>query len=134
MDERVYTERPRSILLTTLLGFAILVATPVLILILALTFVGIGLSAILFLLYALLGMLSVLYVGIVLGGLFARRFLKRETVRWLDGMLGMFGLSIVMFIPFGAFLAFLLMMFTAGALLQTFFAFAFPKEEKKKKV
>lgn len=131
MVARIFTERPRSILLTALLGFAMLVATPVLIIVLALTFVGLGLAAILFLLYALLGILSVLYAGILLGGLFARRFRHRAHIRWHDGILGMLALSLIMFVPIGAFVAFLIMMFTAGTLLQTFFTFAFPKEEKK---
>jgi cytoskeletal protein CcmA (bactofilin family) len=131
--ERVHTERSRSHLLTTLLGFAALVATPVLIIVLALTFVGLGLAALLFLLYALLGMISVLYAGILLGGLFARRFRNRENICWHDGILGMLTLLLIMFVPLGVFLAFLLMMFTSGALLQMLFSFAFPKEEKKKK-
>jgi hypothetical protein len=128
--ERAYTERMSSILLTTLLGFGILVASPVLIILLALTFVGIGLALLLLILYALLILLSLLYAGILIGSMFARRFAKREIVLWRDGMLGMLALSLIALLPFvGPFVALFLSLFTAGALLLIFFHFAFPHEE-----
>ena len=128
--ERAYEERLRSILLTMLLGFGILVATPVLIMLLALTFVGIGLALLLLILYALLVFFSLLYAGILLGSMFARRFRKRETVLWHDGVLGMLALSLVTLVPvFGVFIVLVLSLFSAGALLLIFFHFAFPHEE-----
>ena len=129
--ERASTERLRGILLTMLLGFAILVATPVLILLLALTFVGIGLALLLFILYALLALLTILYAGILVGGLLARRFARREIVRWHDGMLGMLALSLVLLVPVvGSLAGLLLALFSAGTLLLLFFHFAFPREER----
>lgn len=129
--ERASTERPRRILLTTLLGFAILVAAPVLVALLALTFVGIGLALLLFILYALLVVLALLYAGILLGGLVARRYAHRETVLWHDGALGMLALSLVALVPFaGPLVALLLTLFSAGMLLQLFFQTAFPHEEQ----
>lgn len=129
--DRAYAGRPRSILLTTLLGFAILVATPVLIALLALTFVGIGLAFLLLIIYALLALFALLYAGILLGGIFARRVMKRKHILWRDGMLGMFALSITALVPVvGALAAALLTVFSAGALLQIFFHFAFPREER----
>jgi len=126
---RAYT-KPRSVLLTMLLGFAILVATPVLLLLLSLTFVGIGLALLLFALYILLVLLSLLYAGILLGAVFVRRFMHRDTILWRDGALGMLALSLVALVPFaGLFVVFLLTIFTAGALLQLFFQFAFPHDE-----
>lgn len=128
--ERVYTERLRSILLTMLLGFGILVATPVFILLLALTFVGLGLALLLLILYALLTFFALLYAGILLGGMFARRFRKRETIAWHDGVLGMLALSFVTLVPYiGPLVAGILSIFAAGALLMIFFHFAFPHEE-----
>ncbi|OYV63023.1 MAG: hypothetical protein B7X03_03405 [Parcubacteria group bacterium 21-58-10] len=122
--------RRSGILLTTLLGFAILVATPVLLIPLSLTFVGIGLALLLFILYALLALLAVIYAGILLGCLFARRVARRDTVLWHDGAVGMLILSLIAFVPFIGFLiALLLALFSAGALLQIFFHFAFPREE-----
>ncbi|MEK7144673.1 MAG: polymer-forming cytoskeletal protein [Patescibacteria group bacterium] len=127
---RAYEERPRRILLTMLLGFGILVATPVLIILLALTFVGIGLAFLLSILYALLVLFALLYAGILLGSMFARRFRKRETVLWHDGVFGMLALSLVALVPiFGLFVVLVLSLFTAGALLLIFFHFAFPHEE-----
>ena len=126
---RAYTN-PRSILLTMLLGFAILVATPVLLVLLSLTFVGLGLASLLLILYALLALLSVMYAGILLGSVFARRFAHRDTVLWHDGVFGMLALSLVAFVPVIGLLAILLFtIFTSGALLQLFFRLAFPHEE-----
>lgn len=128
--ERANTAHLRSILLTLLLGFAIFVATPILFVILLLTFVGIGLALLLLIAYALLVLLALLYAGILLGSVFARRYLHRETVRWHDGVLGMFALSLLSLLPFvGLFIVLLLTFFSAGALLQIFFSFAFPHEE-----
>jgi len=129
--ERIYEKRMRNIFLTMLLGFGILVATPVLILLLTLTFVGIGLALLLLILYALLLLLASLYAGILIGSVAARRFRGRDEVLWRDGMLGMLALSLITLIPFvGVFVVLLLTIFVAGALLQIFFHFAFPHEEQ----
>lgn len=128
--QRAFAGRIRTTLLTMLLGFAALVATPILLLLLALTFIGIGIAALLFILYLLLVFLAFMYAGILLGSFVARRFEQRETVFWRDGVLGMFLLSIISLLPLvGMLAAFLLMMFAAGALLLLFFQFAFPHEE-----
>lgn len=131
VTERAYTQSPRSILLTMLLGFAAFVATPALFILLALTFVGIGLALLLLLLYALLAILALIYAGILLGGLFARRFLGREAVLWHDGVLGVFALSLIALVPIvGPLIVLFLATFSAGALLMIFFHFAFPHEEQ----
>lgn len=129
--DRAYSGRPQNILLTMLLGFAILVASPVLIILLALTFVGIGLALLLFVLYALLVLLALLYAGILIGSVFARQFAKRDIVLWRDGMLGMLAFSLIALVPFiGLFVVLVLSLFSAGALLLIFFHFAFPHEER----
>lgn len=126
---RLYTKSLRSTLLTMLLGFGILVATPILLVVLALTFVGLGLALLLFVLYALLALLSILYAGILIGSMFARRFSRRETVLWRDGVLGMLVFSFIALVPvIGLSVVTLFMLFSAGALLQLFFSFAFPQE------
>lgn len=128
--EHASSQRPRGILLILLLGFAILVATPVLLLLLMLTFVGIGLALLLFILYVLLALLALMYAGILLGSMLARRYAKRETVRWHDGVLGMLVLSFIALVPVvGIFIVLLFTVFSAGILLQIFFHFAFPREE-----
>lgn len=124
---QAYTKKVRSILLTMLLGFAILVATPVLLTLLLLTFVGIGLAFLLLVLYALLASLAFLYAGILLGSMVARRVKGRERVLWHDGVLGMLIFSAIALVPVvGMPLLALLTVYTAGALLQLFFDFAFP--------
>lgn len=130
--ERVYSERFREILLAMLLGFAVLVAVPVLIVLLAFTFVGMGLAMLLGAMYILLVMLTVLYSGILVGGMFARRFFKRETIKWHDGMLGMLVLSLISLVPVaGALVTAILSLFSAGTLLLLFFHMAFPREESE---
>ena len=128
--ERASTEKLRSVLLTISLGFGILVTGPVLIVLLALTFVGIGLALLLFILYALLVLMALLYAGILLGSMFSRRFAKREYVVWFDGIIGMLAVSLIALVPaVGPFVLAFLTFFTAGALLLIFFNFAFPHEE-----
>ena len=128
---RAYTAHPRSILLTMLLGFAVLAATPVLLVLLTLTFVGIGIAFLVLISYILLVFLAFLYAGILLGGVFARLYMHRETVHWHDGVFGMLALSFVALVPFiGLFIVTLFTTFSAGALLLIFFNFAFPREEQ----
>src|SRR3989344_1158887 len=130
VTDRAYTARPSKILLTILLGFAVFVVTPVLFLILALTFVGIGLAILLFISYSFIVLLSIAYAGILLGSLFSRRYMNRETVLWHDGVFGMLALSLISLVPYvGVPIVLLLTMFTSGALLLIFFKFAFPHEE-----
>ncbi len=127
MVERITHGSVRSTLLTTLLGFAVVVATPILLILLSITFVGLGLAVLLGISYALLMVLSFMYAGISLGALGVRRFLGREQVLWHDGVLGMLALSLVALVPFvGWLIVFLFMAFAAGTLLALFFKAVFP--------
>ncbi len=127
---RIFAERRRDLLLALLLGFAVIVAAPIVIALLLLTFVGIGLGLLLGILYALLALLALLYAGITLGGLIVRYGMKRESIVWHDGVLGVLILSFVTLIPFaGIPIVFLLSCLSAGMLLQAFFRFAFLREE-----
>lgn len=131
----VVIARPREVLLTFLLGFALLVATPIAIVFLLLTFVGIGLALLLFLLYALLALLALIYAGILIGGLLVRRFVGREQVLWRDGVLGAAALSLVALVPFiGVWVVFVLTAFSLGTLLRMFFTFAFPHEQPREDI
>lgn len=128
---RAYTVRLRSILLTTLLGFAVLVATPILLVLLTLTFVGMGVALLVLVSYILMVLLALLYAGIILGGIGARWYARRAVVLWRDGVFGMLAFSLIALVPFvGVFIVLILMSFSAGALLLTFFNFAFPHEEE----
>ncbi len=127
--EGTVTMRPTKILLTALLGFALFVATPILSVLLALTFVGIGLALLFFIAYALMVLLSLLYAGILIGNLLARRFIHRDVVLWHDGVLGTLILSLITLVPYiGLLVVFLVTAFSAGTLLAIFFHFAFPHE------
>jgi hypothetical protein len=129
VTDRLYTRHPRDLFLTTLLGFGILVATPVLILLLLITFVGMGLALFLFILYTLLMVCAVMFAGILLGSAVARRFRNRTEILWRDGVIGMLIFSLIALVPGIGFLVLaLLTTYTAGALLQLFFAFIFPQE------
>jgi len=128
---RAYNGNSRSILLTLLLGFAITVATPILLFILSLTLIGIGIALLVFVAYLLMLFLALIYAGILIGSMFVRAYARRKTVFWHDGVLGMLVLSLVALIPFvGMFIVFLLALFSAGSLLIIFFDFAFPHEEE----
>jgi len=128
--ERASASRTSRILLTMLLGFAVFVVTPVIFLLLALTFVGIGLALLFFIGYAFIVLLSLIYAGILIGSLLARWYAKRDSVLWHDGVLGMLALSLVSLIPYiGLFIVLLVTTFSAGALLLIFFNFAFPHED-----
>jgi len=127
---RAYEARVRNALLTTLLGFAAVVATPILFVFLMLTFVGIGLAFLLLIVYALVLLLSFMYAGILLGGIYARRYAGREVMLWRDGVLGMLVISVISFIPIvGVPLVFLTTLFATGALLLIFFNFAFSNDD-----
>lgn len=131
LADRAHANSVRSILLTMAFGFGALIAGPVLIILLALTFVGIGLALLSAILYALLALLALLYAGILLGSMFARRFLRREAVLWHDGIVGMLILSLITLVPVvGPLSVFALMIFSAGTLLSLFFDFAFPNEDR----
>lgn len=128
--DRISLRGPRGILLTLSLGFAFVIAAPIVIILLLLTFVGIGLALLLLALYALLLLLAVMYAGIALGGLLARRFTGRTSVLWRDGVIGMLILSLATLVPVVGLPAILLLtLFSAGTLLTIFFHFAFPGTE-----
>ena len=125
----------RSVLLTALLGFAALVATPVLLILLSLSFIGLAVALLIGIAYILLLLLAFVYAGILIGGLIAWRFSHRETIIWRDGVLGMFVLSLALLVPIlGGILVLLLAAFAAGALLLFFFRFAFPHDAETREM
>ncbi|MFA7302242.1 MAG: hypothetical protein WC030_00640 [Candidatus Paceibacterota bacterium] len=132
ITDKVSKGRLRSLLLTTLLGVAALIAAPIIIVLTAVTFVGFGVALFLGVAYALLVILAAMYAGILLGTLCVRRLSRRQNVLWRDGVLGMLGLSLVALVPIvGGLLVGVLTAFTAGTLLTLFFGFAFPHGESE---
>lgn len=119
----------RSVLLTALLGFGIAVATPVLLVLLALTFVGLGLALLLGAAYVLLCVLAFAYTGIIMGGAIARSIWKRDAILWHDGVLGMLVVCLIVIVPVIGFpLVLLLAAFSLGALAKLFYRAAFSHE------
>lgn len=120
----------RRFALLALLGFGILIATPVLVLLLLVTFAGAGVALILLAAYALLLMLSYLFAAIIAGAALARSIAKRPLVLWRDAVLGMLALSMIALVPiFGWIAFFVLIAAAAGSIALLFFRFAFKNEE-----
>jgi hypothetical protein len=133
--DRATHRKIRTFFVTTLLGFAVLVATPILCVMLALTFVGLGLAVLIGILYVLLLVLAVLYAGILVGMVLMRRLFGRRDVRWHEGVIGMLALSLVALVPgVGPLIAFVLTAFAAGTLFLVAYRFAFPHDELAEEV
>ncbi len=125
---RAFDASMRSRLLTLMLGFAIIVAVPVLVFFLALSFVGMGLALLGATLYVLLGIGAYAYAGVLVGALFARTLFKRSEVFWHDGALGMLALSVIALVPgIGTLLVALLVAFVEGVLATLLFHAAFSR-------
>lgn len=122
--------RPRTFFLYLLIGFGVLAATPLLLMLLIVSFVGIGLALLIGALYLLLLVLGYLYAAVIAGAALARTFGKRKKLSWRDALLGMLVLQVVGFIPMlGGFVVLVLMLAGMGALLMLFYGFAFPQSE-----
>ncbi|MGB4076167.1 MAG: hypothetical protein WBK28_00485 [Minisyncoccia bacterium] len=121
---------PRRFLLLALLGFATVVATPVLILLLLASFVGIGIAALIGALYVLMLMLTFLYAGVIAGSVFARVLLKRPGVSWRSAAFGILILYLLGLMPLVGLLAYFVLASAAlGAMLVTFHRFALGRGE-----
>ncbi len=118
--------------LLALLGFAILVATPVLIFFLLFSFVGIGVALLLAALYALFLILSYVYAGILAGAALARGLLKRYVITWKEAVLGMLVLFIIGVIPVLGMLAkFVLLIAAGGAIASLAYTHAFRRSQEE---
>ncbi len=128
--DRVLTFSLRRFILVALLGFATLVATPVLILLLIVSFVGIGVAIVLAAGFALLCVLSYLYAAVLAGSALARTFQKRQTVLWRDAVIGMLALQLIGIIPgLGTLVVMVLSAAAAGAIVSIGFSFAFSSDD-----
>src|SRR3989338_2937828 len=116
-------------------GFALFVATPLLVLLLLLSFVGAGLAILLGILYLLLLLLACVYAGVIAGAALRRhafsRFTKSREITWKDAVLGVFVLSLIGIVPvIGPLVKFILAVVAAGILASIAYRFAFrPTEE-----
>lgn len=102
VDGALYAGTRRSIL-SVLLGFALFVASPILILLLLLTFVGVGVAFLLGALYLLLILLSYIFAAVIAGAALRRGLSRRlrliREVTWRDAALGVAVLSLIGIIP-----------------------------------
>ncbi len=124
--DRVLARPLRRSILLALLGFGIVVAMPVFILILIVSFVGIGLAIILGLSYLLLLTLGYLYAGVLAGAALSRGLFKRPHSSWKYAMLGMLILYLIEVIPrIGMLVTMVLTAVAIGSIVSIGFSFAF---------
>lgn len=102
--ERTIRRTPRRFVLLALLGFAAIVAAPLLILFLLVSFVGIALAVLLAALYVLLLLLAYLYAGLISGAAISQALFKKETSSWRAAVLGTLVLYVVGLVPVLGFL------------------------------
>lgn len=121
---------PRRLLMLALLGFALFVATPVLLILLMVSFVGIGVALILLALYLLLIMLAYVYAALLAGSALLKVATNRTQTTWKAAVLGMFLLYLLTLIPVvGGLVVFLFMIVCAGALAKIAYRFAWRRDE-----
>ncbi len=116
-------------MLMLLLGFGIITATPVLLLLLSITFVGLVAAFIIATAYMFLLLIAFVYAGIISGAILRNRFTKRNIyVTWKDAVLGMFVLMLIGIVPvFGMLAIGLLTCLATGVIGSIFYRFAFTK-------
>ncbi|MBU6323681.1 MAG: hypothetical protein KGI41_03035 [Patescibacteria group bacterium] len=123
---------PRHSLLLILLGFAVLVATPVLLVLLSLTLVGLGLVFLIGTAYLLALLLAYGYAAALTGSILARRIVHRDTVLWRDAVFGVLVLSVIGVVPFIGWLACMLIFALAlGSLVSRVYHFAFRERDEE---
>ena len=123
---------PERFILLALLGFAGFIAAPVLILLLIVSFVGIGVAMILFAAYLLFLLLAYVYANVLAGAvvvrLIKRRSHKQVRITWKVAILGVVVLYILGSIPYvGMVIKVVLAAASGGALLMLGYKFAFKK-------
>lgn len=127
VGDRALARSVRHFALLALLGFGIIVATPILLFLLAASFVGLGIAFIVGAAYLLLLLLSYIYAAVIAGAALMRAVTKRATFYWRDAVLGMLVLQLVGPIPFvGALVVLILVCAAAGSLIALAYARAFP--------
>jgi hypothetical protein len=120
----------RRFALLALLGFGILVATPVLIILLLATFAGAGVAFVILSAYFLLLLISYLLASVITGAALVRSVTKRSVFLWRDAVIGMLTLSVIALVPILGPIVFLILFAAgAGSLTLLFYRFAFKNEE-----
>lgn len=128
VTEYALTRTPGRFPLLVLLGFGVVVATPVLVAVLFLSFVGSAAGVLLLIAYLLMLILGYLYAGILAGGLIGQTARKGTGVSWRLALLGMLVFFLAGSIPFiGAVITLVLFLAAVGALSSVGFRSAFSR-------
>ena len=133
--DRVITRDPGAIAQFILIGLGITILTPLLCLLLLISFVGAGLAFLLFTLYALLALLAYAFAGIVFGAFLRQTLLYRwrgvREFSWQDAVLGTICLRVIGLIPyFGLLSIVLLSLACAGTLAYSAYSASFALERE----
>lgn len=127
--DKALSRTPGRFALLGLLGFGMVFATPMLILLLMVSFVGIGVAFFLGTAYILLLMLGYIYAGILAGAALSRGLMKRTQVTWKFALLGMLALYLISVVPVvGGLVSFVLFLVATGSIISILFHFAFTRE------
>lgn len=124
--DEVLTHTMIRFLLLTLLGFALMVATPALILILLATFAGAAVAFLVLAAYVFLLLVAYFFSAVIAGAILARGLLRRQQMLWRDAVIGMLALSVIGLIPVAGTVVFVILYATSiGAIAILFYRFAF---------
>jgi hypothetical protein len=128
---RIFTRRYARTSLLALLGFGVLIATPVLILLLTVSFVGGGLALLLGSGYVFLIFLSYIYTGILAGGALRQLITKRSAtlISWQDALAGTLVFFILGSIPYlGGIITLIAVCLTLGFIVSGLYLFTFRRD------
>jgi hypothetical protein len=126
--EGTLTRTPERFILMSLLGLAGFVAVPILLLLLLVSFVGIGIALVIGSAYILFCLLAYIYAAALAGSTLMWGIKKNTAISWRGALLGVLVLYVIGLIPVIGFLVRAVLSFAAGgALLMIFYRFAFPR-------
>jgi hypothetical protein len=126
--ESTLTRSLERFILIALLGLAGFVAVPVLLLLLTISFVGIGIAFVIGAGYLLFFLLSYIYAAALAGSALMWAMKKNTAITWRAALLGVVVLYVIGLIPVIGFLVRAVLSAAAGgALLLIFYRFAFPR-------
>lgn len=124
--EEALVRSGKRVITLMLIGIGVIVLTPVLIVFLLASFVGIGLAALVGASYILLLLLSYAYAAVIAGATLMRLIFKRRDVPWKGAVLGMALLYVLGLVPgLGLVITFILSAIALGSLVSLFYKFAF---------
>ena len=130
LTERVLGRGIRGFARAAIIGLLVMVLTPLLAILLLMSFVGMGVAFLIALLYLLAVALSFVFAAVIAGGALARSLWKRSTIEWKDAVLGMLLLYLVALLPgIGGFISFILSCVALGALSSMTYQFLFKRKE-----